>query len=72
MLPSLAPSASVEKQRTTVNLVAAVVRQSASQIAPVLGDVVPGILKAVQRDDDELREGSLQVRSALIMFHFGY
>lgn len=58
----LAPSTSVDKQRTTVQLVAAFVRQSASQIAPVLGDIVPGILKAAQRDDDELREGSLQVR----------
>lgn len=53
---------SVEKQRTTVQLVAALVRQSAGQVAGVLGDIVPGILKAVQRDDDELREGCLQVR----------
>jgi cullin-associated NEDD8-dissociated protein 1 len=45
----------------TVQLVAAVVRQSAGQIASVLGDIVPGILSAVQRDDDELREGCLQV-----------
>jgi len=57
---------SIEKQRTTVQLVAAVVRQSAGQIAGVLGDIVPGILKAVQRDDDELREGCLQVGFEII------
>ena len=44
-----------------MQLVAAVARHSPLQIAPVLGQVVPGILKAVQRDDDELREGGLQV-----------
>jgi cullin-associated NEDD8-dissociated protein 1 len=63
VLPFLATEASVEKQRTTVQLVAAVVRQSAGQVAQVLGDIVPGVLKAVRRDDDELREGCLQVRS---------
>jgi len=63
VLPCLATEASIEKQRTTVQLVAAVVRQSAGQVADVLGDIVPGILRAVQRDDDELREGCLQVRS---------
>lgn len=56
----------MEKQRTTVQLVAAVVRQSPLSIAGVLGDVVPGILKAVQKDDDELREGSLQVRTSFM------
>lgn len=60
VFPLLAPSATIEKQRTTVQLVAAVVRQSAAQIAPVLGGIIPGVLKAVQRDDDELRESCLQ------------
>lgn len=59
MYPFLTTSASVEKQRTTSQLVAAVARHSALQIAPVLGDIVPGILKAVQKDD-ELRESGLQ------------
>jgi cullin-associated NEDD8-dissociated protein 1 len=62
VLPNLSPSAPLEKQRTTVQLVAAVARQSPSQIAPVLSSVVPGILQAVEKSDDELREGSLQVR----------
>jgi cullin-associated NEDD8-dissociated protein 1 len=59
--PYLTTSASVEKQRTTLQLVAAVARHSASQIAPVLRVIIPGILAAVQRDDDELRESGLQV-----------
>lgn len=61
VFPFLDPSANLEKQRTTVHLVAAVARHSPLQIAPVLNQIVPGILKAVQRDDEELREGGLQV-----------
>ena len=61
ILPGLAPSASIDQQRTVVQLVTAVARHSPQQIAPVLGDIVPSVLKAVQRDDEELREGSLQV-----------
>jgi cullin-associated NEDD8-dissociated protein 1 len=63
VLPNLTASANLEKQRTTVQLVAAVARNSPSQIAPVLSKIVPGILQAVEKSDDELREGSLQVRS---------
>jgi hypothetical protein len=62
VLPNLTASATLEKQRTTVQLVAAVARNSPSQIAPVLSNIVPGILQAVEKSDDELREGSLQVR----------
>ncbi|KAJ7708381.1 hypothetical protein B0H17DRAFT_917182, partial [Mycena rosella] len=60
VFPFLASNANLEKQRTTVHLVAAVARTAPTQIAPVLAEIVPGILKAVQPDDDELREGSLQ------------
>ena len=67
VLPNLAPSASLEKQRTTVQLIAAVARHSPTQIAPVLSDIVPGILKAIQKDDEELREGSLQALEALLL-----
>ena len=63
VLPNLTASANPEKQRTTVQLVAAVARNSPSQIAPVLSNIVPGILQAVEKSDDELREGSLQVGS---------
>jgi cullin-associated NEDD8-dissociated protein 1 len=63
--PFLVSSTNSEKQRTTVQLVAAVARHSAGQIAPVLGNIVPGILSAVQKDDDELRESALQVYTCL-------
>jgi cullin-associated NEDD8-dissociated protein 1 len=64
--PFLTPSANTEKQRTTMHLVAAVARHSAGQIAPVLNDIVPGILTAVQKNDDELREGGLQVYNFIL------
>ncbi|KAJ7646186.1 armadillo-type protein [Mycena rosella] len=67
VFPFLASNANLEKQRTTVHLVAAVARTAPTQIAPVLAEIVPGVLKAVQRDDDELREGSLQALEALLL-----
>ncbi|KAJ3495579.1 hypothetical protein NMY22_g19919 [Coprinellus aureogranulatus] len=67
ILPNLADGASIEKQRTTVQLVAAVARHSPSQIAPALETIVPSILKAIQRDDEELREGCLQALEALVL-----
>ncbi|KAF7318032.1 Cullin-associated nedd8-dissociated protein 1 [Mycena chlorophos] len=39
-----------------------------TQVAPLLGDIVPGVVKAVQRDDDELREGSLQALEAVLRY----
>jgi len=50
-----------------VQLIAAVARHSPSQIAPVLDRIVPNILQAVGKDDDELCEGSLQALEALIL-----
>lgn len=67
ILPSLAPSAGVDKQRTTVQLVAAVARHSPHQIATVLSDLVPGIIKAISKDDEELRESGLQALEALVL-----
>ncbi|KAF8060828.1 armadillo-type protein [Lyophyllum atratum] len=67
VLPFLDPSVNIEKQKTTVHLVAAIARHSPVQIAPVLTQIVPGILKAVHRDDDELREGSLQALEAIVL-----
>lgn len=63
--PNLQLSAPVEKQRTTVNLVAAIARASPQRLASGLGAIVPGILRVVDQDDEELREGSLQVKSSL-------
>ncbi|KAI0344168.1 ARM repeat-containing protein [Trametopsis cervina] len=67
IIPNLAPSADLDKQRTTVQLVAAVARHSPHQIAPVLNDVVPGIIKAVSKEDEELRESGLQALDALVL-----
>ncbi|TFK38693.1 TIP120-domain-containing protein [Crucibulum laeve] len=67
VIPNLAPNASVDKQRTTAQLVAAVARHSPQQIAPSLGEIVPGILKAIQKDDEELREGCLQALESLVL-----
>lgn len=67
ILPNLSPSAGVDKQRTTVQLVAAVARHSPHQIATVLNDLVPGIIKAITKEDEELRESGLQALEALIL-----
>ncbi|KAG7090596.1 hypothetical protein E1B28_009701 [Marasmius oreades] len=67
VLPHLAANANIEKQRTTVQLIAAVARHSPSQIAQSLGEIVPPITKAIQRDDDELREGCLQALEVLLL-----
>jgi cullin-associated NEDD8-dissociated protein 1 len=61
ILSSFAAGVAVDKQRTTVQLVASVARHSPLQISPVLDEIVPGILKAIQEDDEELRENGLQV-----------
>jgi hypothetical protein len=59
--PSLELSAPLEKQRTTVNLVAAIARASPQRLASSLGAIIPGILRVVNLNDEELREGALQV-----------
>ncbi|KAG2745509.1 TIP120-domain-containing protein [Suillus brevipes Sb2] len=67
ILPFLAPNANLEKQRTTVHLVAAIIRQAPQQLTSVYNDIIPGVVKAVQRDDDELREGCLQALETLLL-----
>jgi len=67
VLPELVPTAGLDRQRTTVQLIAAVARHSPSQIAPFLDQIIPQILQAVDKDDDELREGSLQALEALVL-----
>jgi len=47
--------------------VAAVARNSPAQIAPVLNHIVPGILQAAEKSDDELREGALQALETLVL-----
>jgi cullin-associated NEDD8-dissociated protein 1 len=65
--PNLQLAAPIEKQRTTVNLVAAVARASPQRLASGLGAIVPGILRVVDQDDEELREGALQVNFSLLL-----
>lgn len=67
ILPNLSSSAGLEKQRTTVQLVAAVARHSPHQVATVLNDLVPGTIKALSKDDEELRESGLQALEALVL-----
>ncbi|KAI0358837.1 ARM repeat-containing protein [Trametes cingulata] len=67
VFPGLTPSASLDKQRTVVQLVAAVARHSPHQIAPSLSEITPSILKDSQRDDEELRESCLQALEALVL-----
>ncbi|KAI0668620.1 ARM repeat-containing protein [Trametes maxima] len=67
IIPGLAPPSNLEKQRTVVQLIAAVARHSPHQIAPALSQIVPSILKASQLDDEELRESSLQALEALVL-----
>ncbi|KAA1468316.1 TIP120-domain-containing protein [Dentipellis sp. KUC8613] len=67
VIPNLTPAASADKQRTTVQLVAALARSAPQQVAGGIKEIVPSILQAVQRDDDELREGSLQSLEALVL-----
>jgi cullin-associated NEDD8-dissociated protein 1 len=59
--PFLVPSTPIERYRNTAHFVAALVRQSPVQTAPYLDKLVPDIVAAVQKDDEELREGCLQV-----------
>jgi cullin-associated NEDD8-dissociated protein 1 len=63
--PNLQLSAPLEKQRMTVNLVAAIARTSPQRLASGLGTIVSGILRVVDQDDEELREGALQVKFPL-------
>ena len=72
VIPNLRTSAPIEKQRTTVNLVAAIVRASPQRLASGLGAIVPGILRIVEQDDEELREGALQVNSSLVLSSSSY
>ncbi|CCM03714.1 uncharacterized protein FIBRA_05860 [Fibroporia radiculosa] len=67
ILPELVSSTYVDNQRTTVQLIAAVARHTPHQIGPVLGNLVPGIIKAVERDDEELQESCLQALEALVL-----
>ncbi|KAG8745439.1 hypothetical protein FRC10_007982 [Ceratobasidium sp. 414] len=64
ILPGLANNkVALDAQRTTVHLVAAVARY----LAPSLGEVVPGVLAGIGREDEELREAGLQALELLTL-----
>ena len=67
ILPALASGTRAEQQRTVVQLVAAVARHSPHHIAPYMKDIVTGVLSAVSKDDEELKDGSLQALEALVL-----
>ncbi|KAK2459779.1 hypothetical protein APHAL10511_008211 [Amanita phalloides] len=67
VFPYVISSASVEKQRTTVQLITAVTRHSPSQMGPIVFKLMPGILDAVKKNDDELTEGCLQALETLLL-----
>ncbi|KAH9982078.1 TIP120-domain-containing protein [Lactifluus volemus] len=65
--PNLERSAPLDKQRTTVNLVAAIARTSPQRLASGLGAIISGILHVVDLDDEELREGALQALESIVL-----
>lgn len=67
VFPFLKPDSNLDKQRTTVQFIAALARHSPSHVAPYISDIIPGILKCVNRDDEELRDGCLQALEALVL-----
>jgi cullin-associated NEDD8-dissociated protein 1 len=69
--PNLERSAPLDKQRTTVNLVAAIARTSPQRLASGLGAIISGILHVVDLDDEELREGALQVKHLFVLASSG-
>ncbi|KIY47176.1 TIP120-domain-containing protein [Fistulina hepatica ATCC 64428] len=61
MVPYLQP------QRTTVQLITAIARQAPQSLTPNIPDIIPGILAALDRPDDELRESALMALEALVL-----
>lgn len=59
--------AAIEQQRTNVQLVAAIARHSPGRIAVIIDSVVPAVLKAAAREDDELREYALQTLEVFVL-----
>lgn len=57
----------LEQQRTAVQLVGAIARQSSGRIAPILGEIIPGVLKAAAQDDDESHEYALQTLEIFVL-----
>jgi cullin-associated NEDD8-dissociated protein 1 len=67
IIPAVVSSTGVEKQQTMVQLIAAVARQSPGPISPALQEIIPGALKAIEKDNDDLRESCLQTLEVLVL-----
>ena len=65
IFPNLAPPAPNDKQKTIIQLVSSIVRMSTQHISPVVGEIIPAIIQSLQKEDEELRESCLQVKSLL-------
>ncbi|BGP01934.1 Armadillo-type fold [Rhodotorula toruloides] len=66
VLPALKGS-DEEQLRTAVSLVGALARSAPRLIGPKAGELVPLVLKAAERDDDEAKEGVLQCLEGFVL-----
>ncbi|GEM12805.1 cullin-associated NEDD8-dissociated protein 1 [Rhodotorula toruloides] len=66
VLPALQGS-DAEHLHTAVSLVGALARSAPSLIGPKAGELVPPVLKAAERDDDEAKEGVLQCLEGFVL-----
>ncbi|KAM0753363.1 TIP120-domain-containing protein [Meredithblackwellia eburnea MCA 4105] len=60
-------STTVEKVKTAVALVAALAKVAPAKMSKKAAQLVPLILKASSKEDDELREGALQALESLVL-----
>lgn len=66
ILPSLKGDDS-EKLRTSISLVGALARTAPAQLSPKVGELVPLVLAGSAKNDEEGKEGVLQVRSPFFL-----
>ena len=62
VIPGVSSSSPLDVQRTSISLVAGIARHASNTLLSSLSSIVPDILKATAKEDEELREVSLQVR----------
>ncbi|KDQ17665.1 hypothetical protein BOTBODRAFT_172104 [Botryobasidium botryosum FD-172 SS1] len=65
--PLLAASATLDQQRTTVQLLGAIARYAPNKLESTLNEIVPGIINAAGRGDAELSEGALQALETIVL-----
>ncbi|KAK4702038.1 hypothetical protein P7C70_g4189, partial [Phenoliferia sp. Uapishka_3] len=57
----------IDKLKTSVSLVGALARSAPTKMGKKAAELVPLILSAASKDDDELKEGALQTLEALVL-----